>query len=88
MNLHSTQPTRDLNVTTPFTIEEIIPLLHSAVVRKQTKQSMQIRDIGIVCGLLTLNEEPEIVVKFADNISQYTRSEFYSQFRILEPPQL
>lgn len=72
-------------MTEPFTVEQAAALLHATVVRLDVSDPISITDIGVVCGLLLLNDEVEIVIKFADRISQYTRFEYLDQFRQVEP---
>ena len=38
-----------------------------------------IDNIGVVCGVLTMNDEVEVVVKFFSGLRQYTKTEFEAE---------
>ena len=40
--------------------------------------------IGGICGVLTLNDQIEIVIKFHDEMRQFTKEEFYAQVKLLD----
>jgi len=68
-----------------FEIEEACALLNYAVVElDNNSKKPQIRDIGIIVGVLTFNDEVELIVKFLDELRQYTKSEFASQLKIIK----
>lgn len=50
------------------------------MVRKEAEpgadKNNYIDNIGVVCGVLVMNEEVEVVVKFFSGVRQYTKSEF------------
>jgi len=68
-----------------FEIEEACELLNLTVVAlDNTHTPPRISEIGIICGVLTCNEEVEIVIKFLDQLRQYTKAEFIAQLKILK----
>lgn len=72
----------------PFTLEEAVSLIyHLAVLKKDERQpgkKYSITQIGHICGVLTLNDQIEVVIKFYDGMRQFTKEEFYAQVKILE----
>jgi len=67
-----------------FTIADATPLLNAHVIRKEDLSEKPALDkIGFVAGVLTLNEEIELVVKFFDGVHQYTKHEFYIQLALI-----
>lgn len=71
-----------------FTVDEAFSLLERCVVKKPTKQSRtlpQAMNIGVISGLLTINKEVELVIKFLDHVQQYTKAEFARQINLVEP---
>ena len=67
-----------------FKKEEALGYLHSEVVRKgeDRKGKSIVETHGVVIGLLVLNDEIELVVKWADGIKQYMKSEFLRQLDV------
>lgn len=76
------------DIMNPFTLEEAMSLIYRlAVLKKDERQSGQkygIKQIGHICGVLTLNDQIEIVIKFYGEMRQFTKEEFYAQVNILE----
>ena len=76
------------DIMNPFTLEEAVSLIyHLAVLKKETLQPGQkysITQIGHICGVLTLNDQIEIVIKFHDEMRQFTKEEFYAQVQLLD----
>ncbi|WP_244073480.1 hypothetical protein [Nitrosomonas sp. PY1] len=72
----------------PFTLDEAVSLIyHLAVLKKhvlQPGQKYSITQIGHICGVLTLNDQIEIAIKFHDGMRQFTKEEFYSQVTLLD----
>ena len=67
-----------------FTLEETIGLMYLTLLRKEhKKEALQISRIGIVSGFVDLNGELEVIVKFMDNIKQYTKEEFYEKTELI-----
>lgn len=68
-----------------FEIDEACALINLTVVDLDTTQEPpQIKDIGIICGVLTVNDEVELVVKFLDELRQYTKDEFVRSLKLLK----
>lgn len=76
------------DIMNPFTLDEAVTLIYRlAVLKKDTQQpgkKYSITQIGHICGVLTLNDQIEIVIKFHDEMRQFTKEEFYTQVTILE----
>ena len=76
------------DIMNPFTLEEAVSLIcRLAVLKKDTLQPGQkysITQIGHICGVLTLNDQIEIVIKFHDEMRQFTKEEFYAQVQLLD----
>lgn len=66
-----------------FTLEDAFALLNEVVTDHNVTQP-GIDQLGIVAGLLVLNEEPEVVVKFMHSIEQFNHAEFHARFRIVK----
>ena len=75
----------DLEPTDNFELEEAFALMERVVIRAKNKDDKHPSlDFGVVSGVLAVNEEIELVIKFLDGLSQYTKSEFTAQFRIYD----
>ena len=76
------------DIMNPFTLDEAVSLIYRlAVLKKDAQQpgkKYSITQIGHICGVLTLNDQIEIVIKFHDEMRQFTKEEFYSQVTILD----
>lgn len=63
-----------------FTLGDATKLMHHEVIRKADKDKPQtIERIGIVSGVLSINDQIEVVVKFYSCIEQFTEAEFESK---------
>jgi len=63
----------------PFSKREAYKLLDRLVHRVNSDPDLQEKDranMGVVVGMLLMNDEIEIVVKYFDGITQYTKAEF------------
>lgn len=71
-----------------FTQEEAVELLNSHVVKKDNKgkKNLPIEHIGFVAGVITLNDEIEIIIKFPKELIQLTKTAFTEQMSLLEMP--
>lgn len=72
---------------TEFTLDEAVSLIYRHAVLKKNvdKQSKpNITQIGHVCGVLTLNDQIEIVIKFHTEMRQFTKEEFEAQVKLLD----
>ena len=70
-----------------FSASDAFLLMDRLVERKSSAESDQdsVHKIGVVCGVLNINEEIEIVVKFMDGLSQYTYEEMNEKLILLLP---
>jgi len=66
-----------------FQLEEAYKLIDQLVLRKNTLTKAEL-NVGRVAGLLTLNEEIEVVVKFLNEIKQFTKPEFDVALELLD----
>ncbi|MAD52846.1 MULTISPECIES: hypothetical protein [unclassified Idiomarina] len=57
-----------------FDLEEATSLIHMAIHRAGIEQP-KFEDIGLIVGVLAMNDEIEVVVKFHDGLRQFTRRE-------------
>jgi len=71
-----------------FTQEEAVNLLNSHVVKKgdEEKAKTSIEYIGFIAGVLTLNDEIEVVIKFPNKLSQFTKIAFNNNFSLIDMP--
>lgn len=70
-----------------FTLEEAIALIYRHAVLKVNlttpDKKPELTMIGHVCGLLTLNDQIEVVIKFHDDLRQFTKEEFESEIMLI-----
>jgi len=67
-----------------FNVPEVVNLINSTVISIQPDTPHIPQNLGIVVGVLTLNEEVEMVVKFIDRISQFTKAEFVQLYCVVD----
>lgn len=71
-----------------FSLDEAVGLIYRhAVLKKHGPESSIIPDItkiGHICGVLTLNDQIELVIKFHDELRQFTKEEFNEEVRLLQ----
>jgi hypothetical protein len=69
-----------------FTTEEAVNLLNSHVVKKGEEELAKNTNdvIGFVGGVITLNDEIEVIVKFFTEMVQLNKTDFYEQMTLLE----
>ena len=71
-----------------FTLNEAFDVLNCHVVKKgdeeKAKNTTQV--IGFVAGIITLNDEIEVMVKFPEELVQLTKTAFTQQMTLLEMP--
>lgn len=76
------------DIMNPFTLNEAVSLIYRLAVLKkdalQPGQKYGITQIGHICGVLTLNDQIETVIKFYDGMQQFTKEEFYAQVTLLD----
>lgn len=72
-----------------FTLDEAVALIYQHVILKNKLASHdkkpELSNIGHICGVLALNDQIEVVVKFQDELKQVTKTEFQSELVILRP---
>jgi hypothetical protein len=66
-----------------FAIDEVVKLINMTVIRNNLDDKFKPENLGIIVGVLTLNDEVEMVVKFIDRITQFTKSEFSRNYKVL-----
>jgi hypothetical protein len=71
-----------------FTPQEAFELLNSHVVKKEDEKNknLPIEKIGFVAGVITLNDEVEVMIKFPKELIQLTKTAFAEQMSLLEMP--
>ena len=69
-----------------FTLNDAFELLNCHVVKKgdEEKANSTIEVIGFVAGILTLNDEVEVMIKFPKELVQLTKTAFAQQITLLE----
>lgn len=69
-----------------FTTKEAFELLNSHVVKKEDEdnENLAIDKIGFIAGVITLNDEVEVMVKFPKEIIQLTEIQFSQRILLLE----
>jgi len=71
-----------------FTLKDAFDLLNSHVVKKEDEnnKNLPIEKIGFVAGVITLNDEVEVMIKFPNGLLQLTKTTFTQQVTLLEMP--
>ena len=69
-----------------FTMQEAFELLNSHVVKKEDEKdkNLSIEKIGFIAGVITLNDEIEVMIKFPNQLIQLTKTTFIEQITLLE----
>ncbi|GAA6173913.1 hypothetical protein NBRC116592_35830 [Colwellia sp. KU-HH00111] len=69
-----------------FTLNDAFELLNCHVVKKgdEKKSESTIEVIGFVAGVITLNDEIEVMIKFPKELVQLTKSGFSDNITLLE----
>ena len=70
--------------STSFSVPEVVALINYTVIKHDRGDKFVPENLGIICGVLTLNEEVEIVVKFIDRVGQFTKAEFQRIYRVIQ----
>jgi hypothetical protein len=82
------QALQENDVMSEFTLEEAVSLIYRhAVLKKKTVASgnaPNIAQIGHICGVLTLNDQIEVVIKFCDELRQFTKDEFNREVQLTD----
>lgn len=74
--------------TPQFDIDEAYEFLCSHVIRTEHSciQNPPIDLIGFIAGVITLNEEVEVLVKFPDELLQLNKASFSEKISLVEMP--
>lgn len=71
-----------------FTLDEAVSLIYRhAFLKKNSTMPGNMPDItqlGHVCGVLTINDQIEVVVKFHNELRQFTKEEFSSEVKLVD----
>jgi hypothetical protein len=69
-----------------FTPQDAFELLNSHVVKKEDEnnKNLAIDKIGFVAGVITLNDEVEVMIKFPKELLQLTKTVFIKEISLLE----
>ena len=69
-----------------FTLDDAFELLNCHVVKKgdEEKAESTIDVIGFVAGVITLNDEVEVMIKFPKELIQLTKTAFSEKMSLLE----
>jgi hypothetical protein len=85
MNKPALQETNTMN---EFTLEEAVSLIYRTAILKKdaptTGKMPEIISIGHICGVLTINEQIEVIIKFHDEMRQFTKEEFQTEIKLLD----
>lgn len=65
-----------------FTLEEAYELIHTVVAYNKTAKAIE--EWGVVCGIMQVNDEVEVIVRFKDYIEQATKGEYLNRYLELE----
>ncbi|WP_415906256.1 hypothetical protein ACMXYX_15820 [Neptuniibacter sp. QD72_48] len=72
-----------LNSTGCFDLDEAISLLHQEIVRLEDRAYLPIPPndkAGLIVGVIDLNDEVEVLVKFEEGVLQLTKNELRTGF--------
>lgn len=70
-----------------FDLQEATSLIYKEIVRIQDRAHLPkppIEKIGIICGILALNEEIEVIVRFPDEMDQLNKTELCGDYILVE----
>lgn len=70
-----------------FEIDECVAMLNGEVIRKEDSHYLPkppVDKIGIAVGILTMNSEVELLVRFGDKMEQLRKMEFYANYIALD----
>lgn len=72
--------TKERGFSDQFTIQDAVKLINTLVLgRKLLESTREEAKLGVIVGVLTLNHEVEVVVKFEDQVRQFTKREFETE---------
>ena len=69
-----------------FNLKDAYDLLNCHVVKIELKdkKNHDISEIGFVAGIITLNDEIEVMIKFSQELLQLNKTDFYNKISLLE----
>ena len=66
-----------------FTLEEAFSLINAHVVlKKHAREPTTVENTGFVAGLITLNNEIEILIRFMNSLEQVDKNEFNEFYNV------
>ncbi len=74
-----------------FQLDEAVDLLNMEAIRTKDTEylpSPPIDKTGIICGVVTMNEYVEIIIKYPEGILQLNKTEFYDNNLIIDEKKL
>lgn len=83
----NSQAQRKSETMNEFTLDEAVSLIYRHAILKKNARAHgkpSITEIGYVCGVLTLNDQVEVVIKFHDDMKQFTKDEFNCEVKLLD----
>ena len=76
----------DWDATLYFRIDEACQLLNLEIVRVEDRSYLPLppnEKVGIVVGVLTMNEEIEVLVRFVSSVEQLIKTEFCGDYIVV-----
>lgn len=76
----------DWNPTLRFNLEEAACMVYREIVKIEDRTYLPnppTAKVGVVVGLLDINEEIELIVRWIDHMDQYVKAEFCSEFKLV-----
>jgi len=68
-----------------FSFETAYKLLNFHVAKKSdSHKKPSIEHLGYVAGIVHINEEVEVIIKFLDRVEQLTKSQFYKKMVVID----
>lgn len=69
-----------------FTVESAVQYVNYTVAERSLSESDRYKPSlrGVIVGLLTMNEEVELIIQFAGEVRQYTLSEVRSKLEVID----
>jgi hypothetical protein len=67
-----------------FSVDEVVKLFNYPVIKSDRGTEFLPENIGLIVGVLILNEQVEMVVKFIDRVTQFTKAEFTKSYRVIK----
>ncbi len=67
-----------------FSVAEVVELLNNPVIKTERGTEFLPENIGLIVGVLILNEQVEMVVKFVDRVTQFTKAEFSGKYKVIK----